>query len=384
MLRVTHVIASLSREAAGVGSAVSGYADKCQAFDIDSIIVGLETATTAEDNQCWGKTPTVSCKQSGLVRSFGFSASMKKSIEKLTPELIHSHGLWMYPGVAARQAAKSLNVPLLISPHGMYMRDTMKFSPMKKKLALALFEKKNFSSADCFHVTAEQEAEELRALGITKPIAVVPIGIDLPERGFLEKYKENSSKRTLLFMSRLHAKKGLELLFKVWAQIYREFPQWQILIAGPDEGGYQSRLEGMVKELGLSESVHFRGAVYGEEKNRLLANADAFVLPSLSENFGIVIAEALAYEVPVLTTDRTPWKDIDTHKCGWYIPYGEDELRQGLKDLCNSNTDILAKMGGRGRCLVDECFSWKSASDKMAATYRWLVGRQERPEWVSF
>lgn len=322
----------------------------------------------------------------------GWSRTFRSELISLAGEgldIIHNHGVWMLPNLYARQAATGANIPLVISPRGMLEGWSLKRSRLRKSIAWHLFETSNLRAARLFHATSEEEAESLRALGLRQPIAVVPNGIDTPirsaspSRGILEsKFPELVGKSWLLFLSRLHEKKGVAELLNVWSALSQRFPDWHLVIAGPDLDGYGQTMRRKAAELRISRKVTFTGGLDGDDKACALSNAELFVLPTHSENFGVVVAEALAHETPVVTTKGAPWKSLSEHGCGWWIEMCERELLAVLEGAMRLSVEERHEMGARGRKLVEKRFSWERVGEDMLAAYLWVAGRAPRPTTV--
>jgi len=190
----------------------------------------------------------------------------------------------------------------------------------------------------------------------------------------------NPTKKTMLFLSRLHPVKGLENLIRAWFQVQPR--GWQLIIAGNGESGYQAKLQEKVYELGLQQDILFENGVYGEEKWNLICKADVFILPSLNENFGIVIAEALACGVPVITTTETPWQGLREHNCGWWVDVGVKPLVNAITEASQLSNEQLISMGNRGKQYVSREFNWQETSIKMKVLYKWILDGGAKPDFV--
>jgi glycosyltransferase involved in cell wall biosynthesis len=187
--------------------------------------------------------------------------------------------------------------------------------------------------------------------------------------------------RTALFLGRIHPIKGLLDLIKAWVLVR---PQgWRVAMAGGDENNHRAEVEAAIQALDLAADFSFLGPVAGDAKWSLYQQADLFVLPSHSENFGIVVAEALASSVPVITTRGTPWEDLVTHRCGWWTDNGPEPLAAALRDALNRTDEERHEMGRRGRQLVEQKYSWPGIAAQMHAVYRWVLGEGEKPECVA-
>jgi glycosyltransferase involved in cell wall biosynthesis len=187
--------------------------------------------------------------------------------------------------------------------------------------------------------------------------------------------------RRVLFLSRIHPKKGLADLVLAWGQVRQ--PGWQVVIAGPDEGGYEAVIRGLIKRHGLEADFDFPGVVAGERKERLFAEADIFILPTYSENFGIAVAEALARAVPVITTTGAPWQELETCECGWWVAPGVNGVAVALAQAMRASADTLAEMGARGRSLVEAKYAWARIGKEALRASEWALHRTgSKPECI--
>lgn len=270
-----------------------------------------------------------------------------------TPDLIHDNGIWMPHNHQIARTARRHGIPRIVSLRGMLEPWALRQRRIKKKLAWALYQKADLRCAALLHATADTEAQHARALGLNGPFCVIANGVDLPAP--VERPSDKSG-RTALFVSRVHPKKGLPMLLRAWAKLRPE--GWQLEIAGPDEGGHAGEVGALIAGLGLADTVRLLGPVHGDEKAALFARADLFVLPSYSENFGIAIAEALAYGLPVLTTRGTPWEMLETQDCGWWVEPTEEAVLQGLRAATALPDGARRDMGSRGAAMVAERFDW--------------------------
>jgi glycosyltransferase involved in cell wall biosynthesis len=306
----------------------------------------------------------------------------KTQLEQESPDLLHGHGLWQQPVHQMVRYAQQHQIPYIITPRGMLEPWSLTQSRLKKQLALKLYQAKDLHAAACLHATAEMEAQQLRALGFKNPIAVIPNGIDLAQYP-LKTAVPLEGKRTLLFLSRLHPKKGIELLIEAWATIAPALKQdWQVAIVGNGAPDYVQQLQDLISARGLQQDIALKPPLFGAEKIAAYHNAQLFVLPTYSENFGIVVAEALACGTPVITTQGTPWQDLETHGCGWWIPTEVTALKATLETALQLDASQLAGMGIKGRALMAQQYSMTAVAGKMLQVYRWLLGTADRPEFV--
>lgn len=436
-LKILHVVASLQPASGGPAVSVSRLAT-------EQARLGHDVAIAAFDERHLGTAlPTLGVRRVLIPSNFlsaggrGWSPGLRRTVmaEARDADIVHNHGLWMWPNAYASEAATAAGKPLVISPRGMLEPWSLNRSKLRKAVAWLLFEKRNLRSAAMFHATAESEAESIRdavrrlreektkrqkcegeKMGGWQeevPIVVAPNGVDLPDlarrpgREVLEdRFPELKDRRWVVFMSRLHPKKGIDVLLRAWKQqkdvarteALRDCPkatEWRVtgtqtsecgpqregaqslspilVIAGPDLIGYGSDVERMVRELGEQGSVVITGELLGERKDCLLANAEVFVLPSYSENFGIALAEAMAWGRPVIASTGTPWREVAEVGAGWWVKPEVHELTLALKEALGKDQEQLALMGACGRRLVAANYSWKRSAEKLVAAYAEFV-----------
>ena len=377
-MRAAHVTQSVSRYAGGLFESVRHL---CHAIrdpgGVETTVLGLADARAVDDMACWQPLPVRACKVFGPQR-FGFAPGLDWALKEVGPDITHLHGIWQYSSWAVLRWARRTGRPYLISPRGMLEPWALKRSSLRKKAIGRLFQTDCLRRASCFHATSSEEANSVRSAGGHAPIAVLPNGVHLPPE--LPPPRPTERRRRALFLSRIHPKKGLLDLVRAWAQVRPE--NWELLVVGPDEGGHLREVKEAARNCRLDGTIQFPGEVWGEAKTKLFASADLFVLPSYSENFGLVVAEALASAVPAITTRATPWRELETSRCGWWIDVGPEPLAAALKEAVALAPDNLRAMGRRGRKLVEANYSWEPIGRKMVVTYEWLLGMGERPEFV--
>lgn len=297
------------------------------------------------------------------------------------PSLIHSHGLWTPANHWAAKAARQSNIPLIIQPRGMLEPWALSQRAWKKRLAMTLYQRRDLDQAAMFIATAWTEGENIRRLGFRQPIAVIPNGVELDVPGVdgCSLHQGLERPRTVLFLSRIHPKKGLLNLLDAWARVVPN--GWRLKIAGPDEGGHLVEVRALARRLGIDPLVDFVGELDGVAKSQAYAGADLFVLPTFSENFGVVVAEALAHGVPVITTRGTPWADLETYRCGWWVDIGVDPLMQALREAMDLSDDERRAMGVRGRAYVRR-YDWGDIARQTMDVYRWVLGKGTQPACV--
>jgi len=289
--------------------------------------------------------------------------------------IIHDNGIWLLSNHAVVSVARKTRTPSVVSTHGMLSPWALNHKALKKKIAWQLYQKRDLSAVDLIHATSQQEAQIILESGLNKPVAVVPNGVDVPP--WRERIVAGRDKRTILFLSRIYPVKGLLNLVNAWQQI--KASDWKIVVAGPDEAGHQKEVMAAVHAAGLQDWFEFVGPVADNDKWDLFFSADLFVLPSFTENFGIVVAEALACGVPAITTIGTPWRELVTRNCGWWVEIGPEPLAEALRSAISLSDEERSEMGKRGRVLVETGYSWEKISEDMKTVYAWLIDKSPKP-----
>jgi glycosyltransferase involved in cell wall biosynthesis len=297
-----------------------------------------------------------------------------------TADVIHNHGLWLMPNAQAGWTAARERKPLVISPRGMLASAALAFSPVKKRALWALFQGPILRNAACLHATSRQEYEEIRGFGLTNPVAVIPNGIDIPDP-VADHAAKPPTKRAVLSLGRIHPKKGLDRLIRAWAIVEPERPDWRLRIIGPSQAGYGDELLGLTMALRLAR-VSIEGPVYGDAKHAAYRAAELFVLPTLNENFGLTVAEALAAGTPVITTKGAPWQGLQREGCGWWVDHGVEALAAALTEATAMPRETLKAMGAQGRAWMRRDFSWHLTGQKMLDVYGWLARAIEPPSTI--
>jgi glycosyltransferase involved in cell wall biosynthesis len=268
----------------------------------------------------------------------------------------------------------------VLTPHGMLEPWILKRHYWTRKLpALFFYQKAAVRNADCIHATAESEKQNLLKLGYNHKITVVPNGIEIDNIILKSEWKKN---RTILYLSRIHVKKGIEQLIDAAAKIESSLAGYKIIIAGEGKFDYIQSLHKRIHSKGLVHLFDFVGGVYGNRKWELFQQADIFILPTYSENFGIVVAEALASGTPVITTKGTPWRELETHRCGWWIENDVNAIAQTIMEAIVLSEEEYRQMGERGRELMENNYSVEIVAAKMRRLYQWILEGGEKPEFV--
>lgn len=376
-MRVIHVVPAISEEASGPSYSVVRLCDSLIAQRQDVTLAALDWAPIQSPPRFLKTFPL------GLgPRRLGGAPLMRQWLTVQAAsgsvDLIHNHSLWMMPNVYPGRVARKYDIPLVVSPRGTLSEWAMQSGSSLKRVFWPLLQAPALAATSCFNATAESEYRDIRRLGFRQPVAIIPNGIDIPDLA----PKALGTFRTLLFLGRIHPVKGLDILLPAWRAVQDRFPEWRLQIVGPDNGGYLDKMQQRAGELRL-ERIEFSGALFGEQKWQAYRQADLFVLPTYSENFGMSVAESLAAGTPAIVSKGAPWAGLDRHGAGWWVDIGLDPLVSCLEDALARSTDDLGEIGQRGRCWMETECSWVRVGQRMAETYRWILNGGNRPEWVT-
>ncbi len=393
-MNILHLIPSVGPMSFGPGYVALNLAKEQQRLGCSVQIWCLDTSM---DVQWASEVSGLSRKN---IRSF---SCMSPSFLKYSPEMervamgsaggqfdvVHQHSIWTGISRVTYKLSKKHDIPSIIAPHGSLESWALKRSNWKKQIATYLYESRNLNNAACLHATAEPEFSDFQKYGLLNPIAVIPNGIsnkclnsDGSADNFRNHFKINPHKRILLFMSRITPKKGLFMLLNAINMIINVFDDWMLVLIGPDEFGHKSEVEALVKELNMKDIVKFVDPVFNQLKRDAFSAADLFVLPSYSEGAPIVILDSLAVGVPVITTKASPWEDLSTYGCGWWVGVNVNEISEALKCAVGLPREYLKEMGQRGKELVASKYTWSSLTQMTVDLYSWLIGRGKVPEFV--
>jgi len=364
-------LCGLSRGSGGLFYAVSSLCKAMAADGLELTAVGVQDAYTQEDLPAWAPVPVVDCKGVGPLQ---YSEGVRSGLRLREPELVHLHGLWLDAQWAALQWQRRSGRPVVVSPHGMLDPWALKNSAWKKRLVGAIFADELLRRASCIHALCRSEAEAIRAYGLKNPIAVIPNGVELPE--IRDQKSEVGGQKTLLYLGRIHPKKGLVELLTAWGRFPKD---WKLVVAGWDDGGHEAGLRALA-----GERVEFVGPKHGAEKEQLFRDADAFILPSFSEGLPVSVLEAWSYQLPVVMTPFCNLPEGFTAGAAIEVQPDADSIFPGLEKLAALSTAERMAMGAKGRTLVEEKFAWRGIAENMRQVYDWCAGGGDAPACVEF
>ena len=291
---------------------------------------------------------------------------------------VHVHGLWEQSTFMAARSARKQRVPYIISAHGMLEPWALRNKRFKKLVYSALIERANLDGASCLHALTRAEAADYRSFGCRSPIAVIPNGVRIPERvspeKFLTQHPALKGKRVVLFLGRIHFKKGLDLLIRAWKKIIVRWPEAHLVLAGPDFEGTRATITAIIEEEGIGDHVLFTGMLRDDLKWSALAAAECFVLPSYSEGLSVSVLEAMGLGLPVIVSDHCNLPEVAELKAGWVIPADAVALERALEALLENSPRINAQIGDHGRDFIRHRYDWAIVAKQMNEVYSWVQG----------
>lgn len=404
-MKILTVTFSVSRKAGGIFAVIQRLNQSLAlSADIQVSVIGLSDEFTCADSDSWQPLIAKNFPVKGP-KAFGFSPSMNQHLLQSDCDIVHQHGIWQAVSIGVSRWHRVKQRPYLISPHGMLDSWALAHSRWKKQIAALCYENRNLRQATCLHALCKAEAEAMRAYGLKNPICIIPNGVDLPRmrNEDLERHRtsshilhfRSSQRKVLLYLGRLHPKKGLSNLLRAWAQV-RNDHEWILAIAGWDQGGHEADLKSLASELGLlwtesgshlgeiksQVSVLFLGPQFNQAQAACYQNCDAFILPSFSEGLPMTILEAWSYAKPVLMTPECNLPAGFTVEAALSIEPTTDSIAHGLKVLFSLSDSDLCAMGNNGLEFVSTHFTWPKVAFEMRSTYEWILGDGPKPDCV--
>lgn len=376
-MRLVHVVPHIAKEASGPTVVGLRLCEKLEILGARNALVGLSDPSSSAPASAltfprglgprrWGRSPAL-------------ITWLQQQLHTQQIDLLHSHGLWMSINTQSVNAALKAGVPVLVSPHGSMSAWAMRSGSWAKKIAWPVSLKPTLQGIQGLHATALNELEEIRQLGFRQPVALVPLGIELP--AIPPAPSDPSGLRTMLFLGRIHPKKGLPILLEAWRRIHSEFPTWRIRVVGPDEGGHLAEVQALVAKWELPR-VEFSGPVFGMEKWKVYRDSELFVLPTHSENFAVAVAEALASGIPAMVSHGAPWSHLETQQAGWWVKTEVSAWASCLQEVLRWPPEALRKSGERGRAWMRTAYTWEASAAQLLAAYHYFLGTGDKPDCI--
>ena len=303
--------------------------------------------------------------------------------------VLHIHGLWQRQTRIGGRVALNSHVPYLVAAHGMAEPWAMAQKPLKKAIYLRLIERHVLRNASCLHALTRPEIKFLKEIAPQTPVAWIPNGVNLkplenlPSREFVEaEYPQIKGKFTLLFLSRLHVKKGLDMLAQALSQTWGKQNDWHLLVAGTEDGAGQAFAD-QIRSLDLGQNLTMVGHVGGEKARSMWAAADAFILPSRSEGFSMAVLEALAARVPSIITTACHFPELASNQSGIVCEPEIESIAAALRTIKSEmNASDRSQMADRGRQLVEREYTWARQAARLEQVYGWVESGGSKPDFV--
>ncbi len=373
---ITFLSSTISRKGGGVTEIERRLAQQLAQQPAHTIhVFGLEDAFSEEDIKDWLPVQPTVFPVTGPP-AFGYAPQMLRRVQEVKPDVLHINSLWMYPSVVTKQWHDATNKPFVVTVNGMLDTWALNNSRWKKVIAAFLYEKENLKKASCIIANSLKELQAIREYGLTNPVAIIPNGVDLPV--IKEVNKPANGRKKLLYLGRIHPKKGSEELVKAWQAVNRQKDAgWELEIIG---WGAEKDIAQLQQQISHVDSVHYLGPKFGPEKDAVFRQADAFILPSHSEGMPMAVLEAWSYQLPVLITSACNL-DIGYQREA-AIKIEVNSLAESLRSLMAMESAPLAQIGRNGRKLVEENFSWVKAAEQLEQVYQWITRKKPKPDFV--
>lgn len=362
---VLHYIPSIDQTSGGVGAYLKLLASAL------GKLVNLQIVTHRSENELVLENCTIHYIDRGVSKVHRAKHQYTNLLALIKPDIVHVNCCWDPMSSFTVFWAKSKGIPVIITPHGMLEPWVIAKNHWTKKVpALVFYQSRSLKMADCLIATAQSEKDNLLKLGYNKNVELVPNGIDIES---VELKKSWAKTRTILYMGLLRPNKGAGILLDALSLIKDRLHTYKVYVAGPDVGGFLEELQTKCKLNGLDNIVEFTGGVYGEDKWTLYHNSDIFVLPTLNENFGIVIAESLLCGTPVVTCKGAPWSDIEKEECGWWVDRTPKDVANAIEKAISLPAEKLEFMGRKGNAYVRANFSSHQVAENMKTLYENVI-----------
>ena len=390
MIRSAILISSISRNAGGLFESVRHLGLSLQQAGVDVNVFSSADRFSDEDIRQWLPIKPLVFPTVGPP-AFGYAPGLCQSLKRTEYDIAHCHGIWMYQTVANMMASRRCRKPYMISPHGMLDPWAVRNSHWKKVLAANLYEDTHLRGASCIRALCNSEQDAIRTYGLKNPVCVIPNGIDLPTSNSFCKPPWSEAvlegKKVLLYLGRIHPKKGLVNLLKAWQSCKADgsnlkLSGWTLVIAGWDQGGHETELRSLANDLGIGQEVVFVGPQFDVAKQACYHHADAFILPSFSEGLPMVVLEAWAHHLPVIMTPQCNLPEGVEADAAINVDTAAEDIVKGLMHLSGMTAAERQSMGERGFQLVRERFSWTNIAEDTKRVYEWILGGGSPPACV--
>lgn len=306
-------------------------------------------------------------------RRFAYSREYMKAFHDMvtSAEILHAQGVWQYPSHITASEACRKKKPYVISLRGMLYPQALKSSVWVKRLSMLLYQRRDLQRAACIHATCREEYEFYRQLGFTNPVVVIPNSIEVVD--FQPLLFPRQSLVRIGYLGRIHPRKRVERLLYAMAALGTNASCCELVVIGSGDKEYEAFLRSEAEKLHLS-NVRFTGFLSGQAKEEALQSLSYLFVPSDFENFGNIVTEALVRGIPVMASKGTPWEELNTYRCGWWVDNDVDTIASTMRAAIELPEEERRAMGERGRQLIIDHYSVDVVASQMKAVYEWLMG----------
>lgn len=368
-MRIAHVTSGICRRSAGLGAAVASISAAAESDGNEVQVFGLSSPEwAAGDHSTWTGAPALVFESARWSGPLGYAPGMLNALLDFNPDIVHLHGLWTYPSIAVNQWYQRTKRPYVVSAHGMLFSVSLGYKSFRKRAARRLFQDKVLHAASVLHATSSDEERAYRDVGFHNHTELIPLGLQSVAP---QKAAPDRPGRRALFLGRLHHQKGIDWLIEAWTNLERDFPDWELVIVGPEDPNYTPDIQ-RLRHMASGRRVSFLKPLYGEEKTTFMAGSDLFLMPSRSENFGLTAAESLMLEVPVIATKGTPWSGLVSSDAGWWIETGAHALEDAMRVAMQMSRSELHAKGQNGRRWIEANYSRPAIGARWKRVYESL------------
>ena len=380
-MNVLHVVAGLEVRHGGPPRVVASLTTALSRVGVSSTVFSPAYSSASgvgKDNLVSAPEATIRMFDTGKLARWwpGHSPNLKSALQREVGsfDVVHIHEMWHHPHFAAARACKALGIPFVVSPHGSLDPWALALGGLKKLIYSRIWQRGLLGRAAAVHALTATESSQFRDYGYTGPVSVIPNGIDIEEfqhpaspNDMDERYPELVGKKVVLFLGRLHQKKGLDVLVKAFAQLHETDLDIHLLVVGPDDG-YEPELRRLIGSLGVIDAVTLTGTLAGNDRLAAMNRADIYALPSYSEGFSVGILEALAVGLPVVISKYCYFPEVASAGAGIETETDVGQVASALGSLI-VDPELASKMGRAGRDLVRSRYSWESVAAAFVKLY---------------
>jgi glycosyltransferase involved in cell wall biosynthesis len=382
-MKIAFITPSVSRSSGGIFEIELALAKTLHNQGLEVEIFGQNDEYTSKDLPRWGPIKVHTFPSIGP-HSFRYSPLLKKAVVKSDCSIAHLHVIWMYTSIVVNHWHKT-GKPYMVTINGMLEPWALKNARWKKKIVEFLYEKRCLNNASCLHANTYKEYTDIRKFGLNNPVCIIPNGVELPVKksdGKPTWHKATKGRKVLLFIGRLHPKKGIIQLLQAWAELGMETKDWCLVIAGWGDKDYCDILCDKTKELNIINEVIYAGPQFDEEKHSAFSNATAFILPSFSEGLPMAVLEAWSYQLPTLISPACNLPEAYTQKAAIKVEPNKDDITCGLKQLFLLNESERSALGTNAYALIKQRFTWDKIAVQLTDVYKWIKNGGEAPNTV--